>query len=195
MQVLQRVADGQNPGDDLLFGQWPPTLTIQLLLQVLSVYEVHNEVEPRAPLEVFAHLGDVVVVERLEPLRLVLELAAGRARLVGHFLEGVDILLAEDDVADAIDGAQATPADYRLDAVAFMDDGSHRQWVQCILDHSPAPPSSPHRQRIVPVSQTLDGRIVRRVPIPARTPPCGRGMAPVYRPTPLHVNVCAVRAS
>ena len=70
VQVVEGVADGEGPAEQLLLWERATAVAHELLVEIFAVYEVHDEIEAIRPAEMLAHLGDVVVVEGLEPLTL-----------------------------------------------------------------------------------------------------------------------------
>jgi hypothetical protein len=92
--------------------------TMEILFEVLAIHEVHDEITAVVPLETLAHAGDVIVVERLEPAALQLELLASAGSRVRKLLEGVDIIAAIQDVGDAIHHSEAASAHHAQDLIA-----------------------------------------------------------------------------
>jgi hypothetical protein len=91
---------------------------MQILFEVLAVHEVHDKVAASVPLEALAHAGDVIVVERLEPAALQLELLACARGRIRELLEGKDIIAAIQDVGDAIHHSEAASAHHTKDLIA-----------------------------------------------------------------------------
>jgi hypothetical protein len=126
MQVLERVANWQDPLNHLTYWKWVPTKACQFLLQVLTFDEVHYQIESLLPLEVFADFGDIVVVKRLKPLALKLKLLARPARLIHQLFERDDIVLAKEHVHDLIYCAKAAAPNDRANLIARMDECPYR---------------------------------------------------------------------
>src|SRR5262249_17916601 len=91
-EIGQRITNWQNPVDDLLLGKRHASSARQLLLEVLTIHKVHDQVEALLPLKILSDLGDVVMVERLQPLGLLLKLATSGPRLGDQFFKRIGIV-------------------------------------------------------------------------------------------------------
>ena len=145
MEVLQRIADRQDPAEYLLLGERTSVHVRQFLLQILTVDEIHDQVESLVPLKMLTHLGDVVVIKRLQPLAFQLELSAGPRRLVDQFFQRVDILFAVEDIGYLVDSAETSTPYGRRHAIPFTYNRPNRQRAHSLFRHSAALRSPTHR--------------------------------------------------